>query len=141
MIHTVSETLTGNGFEKSLIKYELSTVPETESAYRPEIKEGQAQISVTPDDDETFFMMNTKDRILDAVLQKDIDAPYFCQGGVCSSCIARVTKRKAEMVQNQILTDNEIAEGLIFSCQALAVSDEPEIDYDDVQGLIEFFIC
>ncbi len=132
MIHTVSEILTENGIDKNLIKYELFTSPESESGEQTEMKEGQAHISVTVDDEETSFVMNKKDRILDAVLKKEIDAPYSCQGGVCSSCIARVTKGKAEMVQNQILTDGEIAEGLILTCQALVISDDIAIDYDDV---------
>ncbi|MCL4114248.1 UNVERIFIED_CONTAM: hypothetical protein GTU68_065129 [Idotea baltica] len=76
--------------------------------------------------------MDKKEIILDAVLKENIDAPYSCQGGVCSSCIARVTEGKVEMVKNQILTDSEIAEGLILTCQAHATTPAVKIDYDDV---------
>ena len=58
--------------------------------------------------------------------------PYSCQGGVCSTCIARVTEGKAVMEQNQILTDSEIEEGLILTCQAHPATDVLKIDYDDV---------
>ncbi|WP_340201115.1 2Fe-2S iron-sulfur cluster-binding protein [Ascidiimonas sp. W6] len=132
MIHAVTDTLTEHGVSKDAIKFELFTAPEEEETAPANIEEGKAQISVLVDDEETIFVMNKKERILDAVLKKDIDAPYSCQGGVCSSCIARVTKGKAEMVQNQILTDAEIAEGLILTCQAHAVSDELTVNYDDV---------
>jgi hypothetical protein len=40
-----------------------------------------------------------------------LDAPYSCQGGICSS-LARVTSGTAEMAKNSILTDGEIASGL-----------------------------
>lgn len=76
--------------------------------------------------------MDKKDRVLDAVLKENIDAPYSCQGGVCSSCIARVTEGKAEMVKNQILTDGEIEEGFILTCQALPITPSLTVDYDDV---------
>ena len=69
---------------------------------------------------------------IDAVLKENIDAPYSCQGGVCSSCIARVTEGEATMVKNQILTDGEIEDGLILTCQAHATTPTLKVDYDDV---------
>ena len=84
------------------------------------------------DDEEFTFSMDKKTLVLDAVLKENIDAPYSCQGGVCSSCIARVTEGKAEMVKNQILTDGEIAEGLILTCQAHPTTPTLKVDYDDV---------
>ena len=70
--------------------------------------------------------------ILESALESKIDVPYSCQGGVCSSCIARVKNGKAEMKTNQILTNEELEEGLILTCQANSVSNEIIVDYDDV---------
>ena len=36
------------------------------------------------------------------------------------------------MQTNQILTDEEIEEGLVLTCQALAQSEKISVDYDDV---------
>jgi ring-1,2-phenylacetyl-CoA epoxidase subunit PaaE len=36
------------------------------------------------------------------------------------------------MRQNNILTDNEVAEGLVLTCQAHPTSDSVVVDYDDV---------
>ena len=36
------------------------------------------------------------------------------------------------MLNNSVLTESEIEDGLILACQALAVSDELDIDFDDV---------
>ena len=84
-------------------------------------------------DDETLSLEVPENMtILDAALEKNIDVPYSCQGGVCSSCIARVTVGKATMVKNQILTENEVSEGLILTCQAYPVTEILNIDYDDV---------
>ena len=76
--------------------------------------------------------MSQEDSILDAALKEDIDAPYSCQGGICSSCIARIIEGEATMRQNNILTDNEVAEGLILTCQAHPTTPKVVVDYDDV---------
>ncbi|MGB5205414.1 MAG: 2Fe-2S iron-sulfur cluster-binding protein [Eudoraea sp.] len=89
-------------------------------------------IEVLLDDEVYSFSMDKKSSILDAVLDEDIDAPYSCQGGVCSTCIARITEGEAKMDKNQILTDSEIAEGLILTCQAHPVTATLKVDYDDV---------
>ena len=70
--------------------------------------------------------------ILDTALDNNLDVPYSCQGGVCSSCIARIKSGTAEMQGNQILTESEIKEGLILTCQAYPTSDNLIVDYDDV---------
>ncbi|MDA7797760.1 2Fe-2S iron-sulfur cluster-binding protein, partial [Flavobacteriaceae bacterium] len=46
--------------------------------------------------------------LLDIALNSKLEVPYSCQGGVCSSCIAKVKEGKASMLSNQILTDSEI---------------------------------
>ena len=79
--------------------------------------------------------MSQKQTVLEAALKQGLDAPYSCQGGICSSCIAKVTHGTAEMKKNSILTDGEIAKGLILTCQAHPTSAELYVDYDDVQAL------
>ena len=70
--------------------------------------------------------------ILELALENDIDAPYSCQGGICSACLALLTVGSVEMDNNQILTDDEIKDGYILSCQARPTSDKIEINYDEV---------
>jgi len=70
--------------------------------------------------------------ILDAALTKDIEVPYSCKGGVCSNCICRIKEGSAEMRQNSVLTENEIEEGLVLSCQAVPTTPNLLIDFDDI---------
>ena len=76
--------------------------------------------------------MEQTDDILAASLRNDLDAPYSCQGGVCSSCLCKVTEGKAVMVKNAILTESEIADGFILACQAHPTTPKITIDFDDV---------
>ena len=84
------------------------------------------------DDEEFTFSMDRTDVVLDVALENDIDVPYSCQGGICSSCMARITEGKAEMSKNQILTDEEIEEGFVLTCQAHPTTPTLKVDFDDV---------
>ena len=84
-------------------------------------------------ENENFKIEGAKDKsILDVALENDIDAPYSCQGGICSTCIARIKKGTVKMENNQILTEEEIKDGLTLTCQATPTSNSIIIDYDDV---------
>ena len=130
MIDLVKGVLLEHEIEEERIHFELFTSTET-----GEIEanlEGKTKIKVIVDDEEFEFEMDQKESILDAALDEDIDAPYSCQGGICSSCIARIKEGKAEMMKNQILTDEEIEEGLTLTCQAHPTTAKIIIDFDDV---------
>ena len=70
--------------------------------------------------------------ILELALENDIDAPYSCQGGICSTCLAKLNIGSVKMDNNQILTDDEVEDGYILSCQARPTSDEVGINFDEV---------
>ncbi len=131
MIHTITDTLTGNGISKEKIHFELFTSSNEEGELGANL-EGNTKISIVVDDEETSFVMDQKKTILDAALEEDINAPYSCQGGICSSCICKITEGSAIMEKNSILTDAELAEGLVLACQAHPTSAVIKVDFDDV---------
>ncbi|HBI00416.1 MAG TPA: ferredoxin--NADP reductase [Flavobacterium sp.] len=131
MINTVSNVLKENNVKEKDIKFELFSASSSENEIKKSL-EGHTKITVLVDGDETSFEMSQKQSLLEAALKQGLDAPYSCQGGICSSCIARISKGTAEMKKNTILTDGEIAEGLILTCQAHPTSSEIFVDYDDV---------
>ena len=131
MIKEVSATLSEHGIADENIYFELFTASVDETAVS-EIQEGNSEITVLLDDEETTFIMKQTDDILSASLRNNLDAPYSCQGGVCSSCLCKVTEGKAVMVKNSILSDSEIEEGLVLACQAFPTTPNIAIDFDDV---------
>lgn len=131
MINTILETLQENGFTDEQINFELFTAS-TEEINTSQVKEGVSEITILLDDEEATISMSQTDNILAAALRNDLDPPYSCQGGVCSSCMAKVTEGKAVMSKNAILTDDEIEEGLILTCMAHPVTPKVSIDWDDV---------
>ncbi|MBN9285339.1 MULTISPECIES: ferredoxin--NADP reductase [unclassified Flavobacterium] len=131
MIATVSGVLKEQNVPEKDIKFELFTTSSTETKIENTLG-GHTKITVLVDDEEVTFEMAQKQTILEAALKQGVDAPYSCQGGICSSCLAKITSGSAEMRKNSILTDKEIASGLILTCQAHPTSSEIYIDYDDV---------
>ena len=96
------------------------------------VKEENVLLTIVVDEEIKIIKMSKKETVLEAALKNDIDAPYSCQGGVCSSCVAKVTEGEVVMTQNQILTDNEVADGFILTCQEYPITEALGIDYDDV---------
>ena len=131
MINTVSAVLKEHNVAEKNIKFELFSSVSTEDTIEKSF-EGHTKITILVDEEETTFEMSQKQTILEAALKQGVDAPYSCQGGICSSCLARITSGTAEMKKNSILTDSEIAEGLVLTCQAHPTSESIYVDYDDV---------
>jgi ring-1,2-phenylacetyl-CoA epoxidase subunit PaaE len=131
MINLVTNVLKEHNVADKNIKFELFSTPSSENEITISA-DGHSKITIMVDDEETTFEMSKKQTVLEAALKQGVDAPYSCQGGICSSCLAKVTSGSAIMAKNSILTDGEIASGLILTCQAHPTSAELYVDYDDV---------
>ena len=129
MIETCTQVLQDAGIESPKIHVEHFSGG---SAPVASDKEGKVAYTVVLDEKVHQFTADAQKSVLDAALAAGLEAPYSCQGGVCGSCIGRVKSGHVEMGNNQILTDGEVEEGLVLSCQASCTSDALEIDFDDV---------
>lgn len=133
MIHTVKNVLIEHHINDSKIHFELFKASEIENTENLDtVSNGKTKITVTVDDDTTTFEMSQKQTILEAVLGENIDAPYSCQGGVCSSCLAQIKAGEATMKQNTILTKEEVENGFVLTCQAHPKTPTITIDFDAV---------
>jgi len=131
MIGLIEAGLLANGFNKSKIFFELFSTP-VEKLPSAVSLEGKTEVTVLLDDETSSFTMDKSKTILEQALLKGLDAPYSCQGGICSTCLAQITEGQAVMDKNSILTEDEVASGLILTCQAHPVTNTISIDYDDV---------
>ena len=130
MIDVAKKTLLETGLEEEAIFYELFHSKSDASAPVEDSKSIELTIV---SDDETHHLSSSKTQtILDAALNEKIDVPYSCQGGVCCSCIAKITAGEVKMENNQILTDDEINDGLVLTCISHPVSSQITVNYDDV---------
>ena len=129
MIQSATELLKDKSFNENQILFELFY---SEASEKNTVLSKNSKATIIYDDETLSLEVPENMTILDAALQKNIDVPYSCQGGVCSSCIAKVSSGSASMLQNNILTDSEIKEGLVLTCQAVPKTQEITVDFDDV---------
>jgi ring-1,2-phenylacetyl-CoA epoxidase subunit PaaE len=71
-----------------------------------------------------------KGNILDCVQAAGMPAPYACKGGVCTTCRAKVVSGSVTMKKNYGLTEEEVAQGYVLTCQAVPTSDNVTLNYD-----------
>lgn len=93
---------------------------------------GNAQLEIILDGMSSELVINTeKETVLEAALNFGLDAPYSCKGGVCSTCRAKVLEGSVKMKNNLTLTDKEVQEGFILTCQSVPCSEKIIISYDE----------
>ena len=129
MIHLAKDTLLNQGIAEEHVLFELFVA--SENAKEINVS-GMASVSVLLDGETHKIQVPKEEFLLDSLLEQGVDAPYSCQGGSCSSCICKITEGSADMARNQVLTDNEVASGLVLSCQAKITSTSIAVDFDNV---------
>jgi 3-ketosteroid 9alpha-monooxygenase subunit B len=89
-----------------------------------------ATVSGDLDGEEFAFDDWPPDRpLLDHLLEKGVAAPYSCREGNCSACACIVTEGEVQMRRNDVLDDEDLADGVRLACQSLPVSDAVRITY------------
>lgn len=68
--------------------------------------------------------------LLDHLLRKGIQAPFSCREGNCSACACRIVEGEVEMMRNEVLDDDDLADGIRLACQSLPVSDTVRVSYE-----------
>lgn len=113
-------TLLGMGFSEDQVLRETFLLPENE--------EDEDDDTVKIVDTNTYSMklifegekhaleVPYDKSILDVALEKGLRIPYSCNSGMCSTCTSQCIAGDVRMVYNEVLTDNEIANGRRLLC-------------------------
>ena len=75
-------------------------------------------------------IIDTQRVFLDAAIEADLDVPFACKGAVCCTCRAKVLEGKVIMDANFALTEQEVEDGYILTCQSHPITEKVVIDYD-----------
>ncbi|MGI5219876.1 2Fe-2S iron-sulfur cluster-binding protein [Nocardia sp. CA-290969] len=63
--------------------------------------------------------------LLESARRAGLTPPFSCESGNCATCMAKLTEGKATMRINDALTDDDLEDGYILTCQA--VPDTPSV--------------
>ena len=69
--------------------------------------------------------------LLQTARQMGMSPPFSCEAGSCATCMARLVEGTAAMYVNNALTDDEVAEGWVLTCQAVPDSPSVHVVYED----------
>ncbi|MDB2656860.1 2Fe-2S iron-sulfur cluster-binding protein [Crocinitomicaceae bacterium] len=133
MIVGATEALDMFGVAKDKIHFELFTTPvlmKPEETPESDFK-GKSTVTAIVDGEEETFELDSSKTLLTGALDEGVDAPYSCRGGVCSTCKAKVTEGSASMKLNYSLTDQEVSDGFVLTCQAHPTSEKLTFNFDE----------
>ena len=134
MMLTIAEALKGKGLSKDQIRFELfsSAQPGRAKATSISVNNVEKGISgrVTLNGETRNLIVPPKTSLLQAALQNNIDVPFACCAGVCSTCKAKLVEGEVEMIANHSLEDYEVEAGFVLTCQSYVASDKVVWDYD-----------
>ena len=92
-----------------------------------------SKVTIILDEETSEFELDESGHsILEEALEHDLDAPFSCQGGVCTTCKAKLKEGKVKMDMNFALTDTEVEEGFILTCQSHPTTEKVVVSYDEV---------
>ncbi|MBU2929216.1 FAD-binding oxidoreductase [Winogradskyella psychrotolerans] len=136
MVNYVSNYLIKAGLPKGFVHFELfvtglsdEDIKRAERLAKQNV-EGTEITIVDGGKEFSFTMTKEYDNILDAALGAGADLPFACKGGVCSTCKCEVKEGAVEMKINYALSEKEVSQNLVLSCQAVPTTDKVIVDFD-----------
>ena len=114
------------------IHFELFSSKEaTENKFDSSIENAKVFVTIDDDEFEYEYTIAAADSLLDAGNESGLDLPFSCKGGVCCTCKAKIMEGEAKMIKNYALSEEEVEEGYILTCQSHPTTEELVISFDE----------
>lgn len=111
--------------EKSADEKQEATVGTADANF-----DGISNVEIIYDGKSHQVQVKAKETILDAALDANVDPPFACMVGACTTCRAKVTEGSVKMDDSEALTSKEVEAGYILTCQAHPTSNVIKVNYD-----------
>ncbi len=87
------------------------------------------QVKVILDGMPHILTVKAGQTILESAIQANLDPPYACQEGSCSTCRALLHSGRVHLLEREGLSDNEMKQGYVLTCQCHPLSDDVEVEF------------
>lgn len=132
---SVNSTLNQMNISEEKIHFESFTAPVTDGKFEDsedaKLEITSRQVTVRIYGEEHLINVEPEETILTTAIAAGLNPPFSCQVGACSTCRARLISGKVHMDARDALTDNEIEEGFVLTCQSHPLTDDVFVDYDN----------
>lgn len=127
-------TLLGAGYQPKQVRKETFVMPEDEvdedDATEKIVDKNTYSVNLHFQGKVHHLLVPWPKRILDVALANKINIPYSCSGGVCSTCTATCISGGVKMDYNEVLTDDEIANGRVLVCTGRPTENNTTITWE-----------
>jgi ferredoxin len=93
-------------------------------SYKVKLLNKAQNIDVTIDCPEDKF-------ILEAAEDNNIELPYSCRAGSCSTCLGKVTEGTIDQPDQTFLDEDQIASGFVLTCVAYPTSNVTVLTHEE----------
>jgi len=70
------------------------------------------------------------DTVLEAARRGGLRPPFSCEAGNCATCMAHLDEGSVAMRVNNALSDDELSDGWVLTCQSVPTSAQLVVNYD-----------
>ncbi|HWT49408.1 MAG TPA: 2Fe-2S iron-sulfur cluster-binding protein, partial [Mycobacterium sp.] len=124
-------TVFGAGVPADRVHLERFDIPQTPAATVGDaVNPVTQQVTINLDRQKTTVGYRDGDTLLQTARSAGLRAPSSCEIGSCGTCMARLTEGSARMINNDALTEDEVAEGWVLTCQSLPTSQSVTVVYE-----------
>jgi 3-ketosteroid 9alpha-monooxygenase subunit B len=144
-MEVVERALTGIGVESERIRVERFTPLEPEATSTPSTPSAFSAPSstATPSPEACRVTVELEGRsestehrpgttILQTARQMGMAPPFSCEAGNCATCMAKLVDGEVTMCANNALTDDEVAEGWVLTCQSVPTTSAVHVVYEEL---------
>jgi len=135
MMEKVKNYLSDLKVEHNKIHIEYFTAPVHHEEYIPAVEDEilddtkEREVHIILDGSEHKIIVKPGVSILNSAIKADLDPPFSCKSGICTTCRAKLYSGKVKMDEREGLSDAEIAEGYILTCQSHPLTDNVKLEY------------
>jgi 3-ketosteroid 9alpha-monooxygenase subunit B len=92
---------------------------------------GPARLEIEMDGElHVFDDWSATTTLLEHLESKGLTPPFSCREGQCSTCAVHLLEGEVKMLANEVLDDDDLADGIRLACQSLPSTDVVRAEYE-----------
>ncbi|KOU58920.1 oxidoreductase [Streptomyces sp. MMG1533] len=92
--------------------------------------EDQGTVTIVLGSQRVSVPKRPNETLLQSARRAGLTPPFSCEAGNCATCMAKVTEGGATMRVNDALTEDEVAEGYVLTCQGVPDEGSVTVHYE-----------
>jgi ferredoxin len=97
----------------------------------PAVRDTEGIVTIHLDGKKASVPRRENETLLESARRAGLSPPFNCEAGNCATCMGKVTEGRAAMrVNDDALTEEEVAEGYVLTCQGVPETPSVTVVYE-----------